>query len=191
MGSWESLYLVGWFVGFVFDMLLGKVVMSYGPYYYLTFLYLMLLYTIILQNYHASSYIMTDYFNHGSDYAEIEPYYDENGNYYAYTTYDLPAGSPLRISYADPRNPAFLLARYGFIDENCPASYCKLLPPTVNQDMLDLGYSHNRMLFYRTGEVADEVREMIYIPMPLFSWVVIDSQSIHAKSGPICLFRII
>lgn len=100
---------------------------------------------------------LADYFNHGSDYTEIEPWYDEAGNYYAYTTYDVPAGSPLRISYADPRNPAFLLARYGFFDENCPASYCKLLPPTVNQDMLDLGYSHDRMLFYRTGEVADEV----------------------------------
>lgn len=100
---------------------------------------------------------VADYFNHGSDYTEISPYYDEAGNYYAYTTYDVPAGSPLRISYADPRNPSFLLARYGFLDENCPASYCKLLPPTVNQDMLDLGYSHDRMLFYKTGEVADEV----------------------------------
>ena len=99
-----------------------------------------------------------DYFNHGSDYTEIQSSYDEYGNYYAYTTYDVPAGSQLRISYADPRNPAYLLARYGFFDENCPASYCKLLPPTVNQDMLDLGYSHDRMLFYRTGEVADEVR---------------------------------
>jgi len=100
---------------------------------------------------------MADYFDHGSDCTEISPSYDADGNYYAYTTYDVPAGSALRISYADPRNPAFLLARYGFLDENCPSSYCKLLPPTVNQDMLDLGYSHNRMLFYRTGEVADEV----------------------------------
>ena len=104
---------------------------------------------------------LADYFNHGSDYTEIEPYYDEAGNYYAYTSYDVPAGSPLRISYADPRNPAFLLARYGFFDTNCPASYCKLLPPTVDQNMLDLGYSHERMLFYRTGEVADEVSVLV------------------------------
>jgi hypothetical protein len=100
---------------------------------------------------------MADYLDHGSDYTEIEPYFDSHGNYYAYTTYDVPAGSPLRVSYADPRNPAHLLARYGFFDENCPASYCKLLPPTVNEDMLELGYSHDRMLFYRSGEVADEV----------------------------------
>ena len=61
------------------------------------------------------------------------------------------------MRYADPRNPSHLLARYGFLDETCPATYCKLLPPTVNRDMLDLGYTHERMLFYRTGEVADEV----------------------------------
>ena len=41
---------------------------------------------------------LADYFNHGSACTEIEPYYDEAGNYYAYTTYDVPAGSPLRIS---------------------------------------------------------------------------------------------
>ncbi|KAL7537994.1 hypothetical protein ACHAXR_008217 [Thalassiosira sp. AJA248-18] len=100
---------------------------------------------------------MADYFNHGSDYTEITSSFDQDGNYYAYTSYDVPAGSPLRISYADPRNPSHLLARYGFLDENCPATYCKLLPPTVNQDMLDLGYSHDKMLFYSNGEVADEV----------------------------------
>mmetsp|Transcript_4902 Transcript_4902/g.10748 ORF Transcript_4902/g.10748 Transcript_4902/m.10748 type:complete len:351 (+) Transcript_4902:61-1113(+) len=106
---------------------------------------------------------MADYFNHGSDYTEIAPaQFDEHGNYYAVTTYDVPAGSKLRISYADPRNPAHLLARYGFFEEECsPSSYCKLLPPTVNQDMLDLGYSHDRMLFYRTGEVADEVWDIL------------------------------
>ncbi|KAL7530569.1 hypothetical protein ACHAWF_003432 [Thalassiosira exigua] len=100
--------------------------------------------------------LMADYFNHGSDYTEIEATYDEAGNYYAYATYDVPAGAPLRIQYADPRNPSHLLARYGFLDEDCPATYCKLLPPAVNQDMVDLGYDHDRMLFYKSGEVADE-----------------------------------
>jgi hypothetical protein len=100
---------------------------------------------------------LADYFNHGSEYAEIDSRYDECGNYHATSSYDVPAGSPLRVRYADPRNPSHLLARYGFLDETCPATYCKLLPPTVNRDMLDLGYSHDRMLFYRSGEVADEV----------------------------------
>merc|ERR1712032_539885 len=39
----------------------------------------------------------------------------------------------------------------------CPATYCKLLPPAVDEEMIELGYSYDKMLFYRTGEVADEV----------------------------------
>lgn len=101
---------------------------------------------------------MADYFNHSSDdYVEIHSQYDEYGNYMAYAAYDIPANTPLRIQYADPRNPSHLLARYGFLDKTCPSTYCKLLPPTINQDMLVLGYSHDRMLFYKNGSVADEV----------------------------------
>jgi hypothetical protein len=101
---------------------------------------------------------MADYFNHSSDdyNIEIHSQYDEYGNYMAYAAYDIPSNTPLRIRYADPRNPSFLLARYGFLDKTCPATYCKLLPPTINQDMLDLGYSHERMLFYNNGQVSDE-----------------------------------
>lgn len=100
-------------------------------------------------------------FNHGSDYAEIEEQYDEEGNYYAYTTYDVPAGSPLRTSYADPTNPSFLFARYGFLDPSTPATFCKLIPPHVNKDMEELGYAENRMLFYRDGEVSEEVWDVL------------------------------
>eukprot|EP00581_Thalassiosira_minuscula_P016483 CAMPEP_0183718420 /NCGR_PEP_ID=MMETSP0737-20130205/11680_1 /TAXON_ID=385413 /ORGANISM="Thalassiosira miniscula, Strain CCMP1093" /LENGTH=488 /DNA_ID=CAMNT_0025947975 /DNA_START=55 /DNA_END=1521 /DNA_ORIENTATION=- len=104
---------------------------------------------------------MGDMFNHGSDYTEIETSYDENGNYYAYTTYDVPAGSPLRISYADPTNPSFLFARYGFLDETTPATFCKLIPPHINKDMEQLGYAENRMLFYKTGDISDEVWDIL------------------------------
>lgn len=120
---------------------------------------------------------MADFFNHGSDYAEVEPSYDEAGNYYAYTTYDVPAGSPLRFIYADPRNPSHLLARYGFFDEMCPATYCKLLPPAVNEEMIELGYSYYKMLFYRTGEVADEVWD-IFLYTYLGSVNVDDQQTL-------------
>jgi len=120
---------------------------------------------------------MADYFNHGSDYTEVQSSYDEAGNYCAYTLYDVPAGSPLRISYADPRNPSHLLARYGFLDEECPATYCKLLPPTVNQDMIDLGYSFDRMLFYKTGEVADEVWD-IFLYQHLSATNIDDQQAL-------------
>lgn len=104
---------------------------------------------------------MGDMFNHGSDYTEIEPSYDEEGNYYAYTTYDVPAGSPLRIQYADPTNPSFLFARYGFLDENTPSTFCKLIPAHINKDMEELGYSQERMLFYKNGEVSEEVWDIL------------------------------
>lgn len=100
-------------------------------------------------------------FNHGSAQTEIEPSYDDAGNYYAYTTCDVPAGSPLRTSYADPTNPSFLFARYGFLDETTPATFCKLIPSHVNKDMEDLGYAESRMLFYRSGEVSQEVWDIL------------------------------
>ncbi|KAL3827336.1 hypothetical protein ACHAXA_005082 [Cyclostephanos tholiformis] len=104
---------------------------------------------------------MGDMFNHGSECMEIEPSYDEDGNYYAYTTCDVPAGSPLRTSYSDPTNPSFLFARYGFIDEMTPATFCKIIPSHVNKDMEELGYSESRMLFYKQGDVSEEVWDVL------------------------------
>ena len=66
-------------------------------------------------------------------------------------------GSPLRISYGDPTNPSFLFARYGFLEEDTPATFCKIIPAHINKDMEDLGYAENKMLFYKTGELAEEV----------------------------------
>mmetsp|Transcript_14867 Transcript_14867/g.27036 ORF Transcript_14867/g.27036 Transcript_14867/m.27036 type:complete len:473 (-) Transcript_14867:10-1428(-) len=104
---------------------------------------------------------MGDMFNHGSEYTEIDPSYDEAGNYYAYTSYDVPAGSPLRISYGDSTNPSFLFARYGFLDEMTPATFCKLIPAHINKDMTELGYAENKMLFYKNGHVSEEVWDIL------------------------------
>ena len=101
-------------------------------------------------------------FNHGA-YPEIESSYDDEGNYYAYTTYDLPAGSPLRISYGDPTNPSFLFARYGFLDESTEATFCKIIPEHITKDMEELGYSQNRMLFYKNGGISDEVWDILLL----------------------------
>eukprot|EP00985_Skeletonema_marinoi_P001908 scaffold773_cov140-Skeletonema_marinoi.AAC.13 len=103
---------------------------------------------------------LADMFNHGA-YPEVESSYDEEGNYYAYTTYDVPAGSPLRMSYGDPTNPSFLFARYGFLDESTEATFCKIIPEHVNKDMEELGYAHNRMLFYKDGNVSEEVWDIL------------------------------
>lgn len=103
---------------------------------------------------------MADMFNHGTE-NEVWLSYDESGCY-AQTLKDVPAGSPLRMSYGDSTNPSFLLSRYGFLDETSPATFCKILPDHVSKEMKDLGYAHDRMLFYKdTGDVSEEVWDIL------------------------------
>mmetsp|Transcript_81479 Transcript_81479/g.236249 ORF Transcript_81479/g.236249 Transcript_81479/m.236249 type:complete len:468 (+) Transcript_81479:150-1553(+) len=105
---------------------------------------------------------MADYFNHGSAETEVELMYDEQGNCYAQSTRDIPAGSPLRMSYGDPTNPSFLLARYGFLDEEAPATFCKIMIARPDNQVKQMGYKHNRMLFYKdSGEASEEVFDVL------------------------------
>lgn len=104
---------------------------------------------------------MADMFNHGTE-VELAMNFDEGGNACAYTTYDVPAGSPLRLSYGDPTNPSFLFARFGFVDDSSPATFCKIMRDKPSQELLDLGYDHSKMLFYKdTGEVSQEVWDVL------------------------------
>uniref|UniRef100_A0A7S1YVE7 SET domain-containing protein n=1 Tax=Ditylum brightwellii TaxID=49249 RepID=A0A7S1YVE7_9STRA len=101
-------------------------------------------------------------FNHGSAETEVEYVYDEDGNCYVQTIRDVPAGSPLRMSYGDPTNPSFLFARYGFLDESSPATFCKLIPSHISEEMQNIGYAHNRMLFFKdSGDVSQEVWDVL------------------------------
>lgn len=104
---------------------------------------------------------MADMFNHATE-TNIELAYDEYGNCYAQTTQDVPANSPLCMSYGDPTNPSFLLSRYGFLDQSSPATFCKILPKHVSEEMKNLGYAHNTMLFYKdTGDVSEQVWDIL------------------------------
>lgn len=104
---------------------------------------------------------MADMFNHGTT-PEIHLSYDEQGNCYAHTAHDVPAGSELRMSYGDPTNPSYLFARYGFLDESSPSTFCKIMIENPTQQLLDLGYDHSRMLFYKdTGGVSPEVWDVL------------------------------
>ena len=88
--------------------------------------------------------------------------FDEEGGCSVYTTTDVQAGSPLRMSYGDPTNPSKLFAKYGFLDESSPATFCKMINIRPNQELLDLGYDFSRMLFYQgTGEVSPEVWDIL------------------------------
>lgn len=104
---------------------------------------------------------LADFFNHGTE-TEVALMYDGEGNCYAQTTRDVPAGSPLRMSYGDPTNPSFLFARYGIVDETAPATFCKIRIAHVTKELEDIGYAHNRMLFYKeSGEVSEEVWDVL------------------------------
>jgi len=68
----------------------------------------------------------------------------------------------LRLSYGDPTNPSHLFARYGFLDETSPATFCKIMITNPTQQLLDMGYDHSRMLFYKdTGGVSQEVWDVL------------------------------
>ena len=104
---------------------------------------------------------IADYFNHGG-YYEANAYlsYDEQGNCYAYSNQDTPAGSPLLISYGDSTNPSKLLARYGFLDESSPATYCKYIVDGPSEEMKFMGYP-DKMLFYTDGGISQEVYDVV------------------------------
>lgn len=100
-------------------------------------------------------------FNHGTE-TEVDLTFDDSGNLYALANKDIPAGSPLRMSYGCPTNPSQLFAQYGFLDETSPATFCKIMSITPTQQLLDIGYGFDKMLFYReTGDVSQEVWDVL------------------------------
>lgn len=106
---------------------------------------------------------MGDMFNHGGapGSVEIVTNYDPEGNFWAYTAYDVLAGYPLRMSYGDSTNPSFMLARYGFLDESAPGTFCKIMITNPSLELVNLGYDHSRMLFYKNGQVSQEVWDVL------------------------------
>jgi hypothetical protein len=106
-------------------------------------------------------YPIGDMFNHAAE-ANVAYVYDETGNCYVQTTTDVAAG-PLCMTYGDPTNPSYLLARYGFLDVSSPATFCKLgVDWTITDDLVNMGYSYNTLLFYKdSGEVSGEVWDVL------------------------------
>jgi len=104
---------------------------------------------------------MADFFNHGGA-EDIDAYitYDEEGNCYAYSTRNVPAGQALRVCYGDSTNPSQLLARYGFLDESSPATFCKYTITNPSYEIFNMGYP-SQMLFYNNGGVSNEVWDVL------------------------------
>lgn len=102
---------------------------------------------------------LADMFNHGGDITDVSISYDEEGSCYAYSG-DIQAGSPLRISYGDSTNPSQLLAKYGFLDESSPATFCKYVISNPTEEVYSLGYPSS-MVFYQDGSIAQEVWDIL------------------------------
>ncbi|KAL9188877.1 hypothetical protein ACHAXT_011367 [Thalassiosira profunda] len=103
---------------------------------------------------------MGDYFNHGGNEVDVSLSYDDNGNCYAYSTRDVPAGQPLRICYTDPTNPSQTLAKYGFLDESSPWTYCKWTTEEPSSALFEMGYPSS-MLFCNDGSVSSECWDVL------------------------------
>ena len=55
-----------------------------------------------------------------------------------------------------------IVARYGYIDESCPSTFCKMIDIKSSTELRDIGLSFSRMLFYKdTGEVSEEVYDVL------------------------------
>jgi len=104
---------------------------------------------------------VADMFNHGTE-TEVDLQFDGEGNCLAVTTQDVPAGSPLRVSYGCPTNPSYFFARYGFLDESSPATFCKIMDISSTPELKDIGFDFSRMLFYKdSGAISEEVWDVV------------------------------
>jgi hypothetical protein len=104
---------------------------------------------------------MADMFNHGTE-TEIEINFDEEGNCNAFATRDVPAGSPLRMSYGCATNPSHFFATYGFLDKTAPATFCKMMSIQSTPELVNLGFDFTKMLFYKdTGDITEEVWDVV------------------------------
>uniref|UniRef100_A0A7S1Z5S9 SET domain-containing protein n=1 Tax=Trieres chinensis TaxID=1514140 RepID=A0A7S1Z5S9_TRICV len=102
---------------------------------------------------------LADYFNHGAE-PEVEYQFDEEFNLMMYTTTDVPAGSPLRLSLGDPTNPSPLFATYGFLDESSPATFSKIMDKET--EMEELMFDKSKLLFYKdSGDISPQVWDLL------------------------------
>eukprot|EP00534_Pseudo-nitzschia_fraudulenta_P003338 CAMPEP_0201121830 /NCGR_PEP_ID=MMETSP0850-20130426/5620_1 /ASSEMBLY_ACC=CAM_ASM_000622 /TAXON_ID=183588 /ORGANISM="Pseudo-nitzschia fraudulenta, Strain WWA7" /LENGTH=457 /DNA_ID=CAMNT_0047388385 /DNA_START=256 /DNA_END=1629 /DNA_ORIENTATION=+ len=104
---------------------------------------------------------MADMLNHGTE-TDVEISYDEEGNCNVYSVRDIPAGSPLQISYGCPTNPSEFFATYGFLDETSPATFCKIMNIQPTPELKTIGLDFSRMLFFKdTGDISAEVWDVL------------------------------
>jgi hypothetical protein len=98
---------------------------------------------------------MADMLNHAAE-PNCQITFDYEGNCQVTALYDIPAGSPLTISYGDPTNPTPIFAQYGFLPLDCATIFCKAMH--LEKQISELGYEFSELLFQtETGEIAPKV----------------------------------
>lgn len=104
---------------------------------------------------------VVDMLNHG--YPENAALvYDENENCQVVLQQDVAPGEPLTINYGSPYNPSKMLAKYGFLNQESPATFCKIWFDKTSQEMIDIGYDPEKMLYdTETGAIADPVWDVL------------------------------
>mmetsp|Transcript_23437 Transcript_23437/g.31085 ORF Transcript_23437/g.31085 Transcript_23437/m.31085 type:complete len:464 (-) Transcript_23437:276-1667(-) len=103
---------------------------------------------------------MADMLNHGYPDNASLMYDPQSMDAYVILKDNVEPGEPLTISYGQPTNPSRFLATYGFLNE-APATYCKILFTNPSQELIDVGYSPELMLFYTDGTVAQPVWDVL------------------------------
>lgn len=102
---------------------------------------------------------MIDMFNHGS-FPNVEISFDDgSGDCYATAIQDIPAGSPLTISYADPTDSTPLFGKWGFLAEDAPGTFCKLM--NMLNERKEMGMPFSSLLFYKDGSIDPGVFDLV------------------------------
>jgi len=97
-------------------------------------------------------------FNHGSN-PNVFITFDNDGNCMASALTDIPAGSPLTVSYGDTSNPTPLFAKYGFLYNDCQTVFCKAMH--LKNEIEELGYDFKDLLFStQSGDISPKVWDL-------------------------------
>jgi hypothetical protein len=104
---------------------------------------------------------VADMLNHGNP-ANVAVSYDADGNCEVTLLRNLDPGESLNISYGKSTNPSWFMANYGFLNEEAPATFCKILAANPSQELIDVGYDTDKMLFYKdNGGITQEVWDVM------------------------------
>ena len=101
-----------------------------------------------------------DMFNHAPQNMEID--YDDDGNVNFSLRHDLPANSPLHLSYGLATNPYRLLVIFGFVDESQPELFCQIIASDPSDKLVELGYDTKKMVFRtKDGAISTAVWDVV------------------------------